>query len=159
MSRPSRSHKLTTASFTYSYYLYTTYLTITIATKPCSSCTIRKPILDFFNGRRTVSTCFTCRLSIANSRKRARKPLGDIDPNKRRPLLPLLPKSPDRPAIRLSSRLNRPSSPLKRPRTPGLALEEQGLPKKRFRRRDENIIYKDFLLFSGFSPFTVLLLP
>ena len=124
MSRPSRSHKLTTASFTYSYYLYTTYLTITIATKPCSSCTIRKPILDFFNGRRTVSTCFTCRLSIANSRKRARKPLGDIDPNKRRPLLPLLPKSPDRPAIRLSSRLNRPSSPLKRPRTLGLALEE-----------------------------------
>ena len=115
-------------------------------TRTCSNYRSNKPLDSFYNYTRirTVKTYSKYRLSaIASAKKRI--PLGVIDPNKRRPLL-LLP-------------LLLPKSPLKRPRGLGLALEEQGLLKRRFRRRDENVTYKDFLLSSGSLPFTVPLLP
>ena len=117
--------------------------------------------MSFFTnkfGNKPVAKYFIYYIIIAVLKKRTklvkRTLLKDVYPNKRR-LLPILPY---RPAVRLSPPSFYRSSPLKRRRSPGLALEEQGSPKRRFRRRDENITYKDFLLSSGSLPFIVTLL-
>ena len=140
-------------------YSLTTYSVMDI--KTCEKCAYIR-LMSFFtnkSGIKAVAKCSVYRdqiITVTKRRKLAiRIPLGNLDLNKRRPP----PKSPYRPAVRLSSRSPRRSSFLKRRRNLGLALEEQGLLKRTFRRRDENITYKDFSLSSGFLPFIVALLP
>ena len=163
-SRPSRSHKLINASFTYFYYLLLILpILLIMDTRIYSNYRTNKPIDSFYNYTRirTVKTCLKYRLSVIASAKKTsiRILFGNLDPNKRRPRLIPLPKLFYPPAAQLSFRFPYPSSPLKRRRSLGLTLEKQVLLKRRFRRRDENVTYKDFLLSSSSLPFIVPLLP
>ena len=105
-------------------YLLTTYSVIN--TKIYKKCAYTRPMSFFTNksGTKAVTKYSVYRDQIAAITKRRklviRILLGNLDPNKRRPLL----KLPYRPAIRPSSRFPRRSSPLKRRRNLGLALEE-----------------------------------
>ena len=127
--------------------------------KTCLAYRQYKPI-SFFRTQfkvRVLKQYFTYRNKTARSKNKnllVRILLGTLYLNERRLLLIL----PYRPVIRLFSRFPRRSSPFKRRRSPGLTLEEQGLLKRTFRRRDENVTYKDFLLSSGSLPFIVILL-
>ena len=126
--------------------------------KTCSAYSHNKPISSFRNesNLRILKQCSTYRNKTARSKNKglsARTPLGDLDPNKRRLLL-LRPQ----PAIRLSSRSLRRSSLLKRRRSQGLILEKQGSLRRKFRKRDKTIVYKDFLSSYGSLPIICLLL-
>ena len=128
--------------------------------KTCLACKQYK-LISFFRTEgkvRVLKQYFAYRNKTARSKDKnllVRILLGTLHPNKRR-LLPILFY---RPAIRPSSRFPRRSSFFKRRRSLGLALEKQGLLKRTFRRRDENVTYKDFSSSSGSLPFIVALLP
>ena len=133
-----------------------------MATQTYSNCAYTRLISFFTNkfGTKAVAkySIYRDKIAVADKRKKLAKRilLGNIDLNKRQLLLPL-PKLPYRPAIRLSSRSPRRSSPFKRRRSQGLILEKQGSLKRKFRKRDKTIIYKDFLSSYG-SLFIISLL-